>query len=122
MDVTPCLILGKDEIQKIIIPFYDDENQKYNGDRDDNDNKNDIDKYYNVEVINRHSIHSHLFKRAGKKNMHHGHSSLTVLPVIYTQAGNMYTYIPTDNICTLSLGVISYLQNFFIQRYYRFIC
>jgi len=41
-------------------------------------------------------LHSRLLERAAKMNMHHGGGSLTALPVIETQAGDVSAYIPTN--------------------------
>jgi F-type H+-transporting ATPase subunit alpha len=41
-------------------------------------------------------LHSRLLERAAKMNMHHGGGSLTALPIIETQAGDVSAYIPTN--------------------------
>merc|ERR1711959_225564 len=41
-------------------------------------------------------LHSRLLERAAKMNEHHGGGSLTALPVIETQAGDVSAYIPTN--------------------------
>jgi len=41
-------------------------------------------------------LHSRLLERAAKMNMDHGGGSLTALPVIETQAGDVSAYIPTN--------------------------
>merc|ERR1711937_650628 len=43
-------------------------------------------------------LHSRLLERAAKMNEHHGGGSLTALPVIETQAGDVSAYIPTNAI------------------------
>lgn len=41
-------------------------------------------------------LHSRLLERAAKLNAKHGSGSLTALPVIETQAGDVSAYIPTN--------------------------
>jgi F0F1-type ATP synthase alpha subunit len=41
-------------------------------------------------------LHSRLLERAAKLNEHNGGGSLTALPVIETQAGDVSAYIPTN--------------------------
>ena len=41
-------------------------------------------------------LHSRLLERAAKLNKKHGSGSLTALPVIETQAGDVSAYIPTN--------------------------
>ena len=41
-------------------------------------------------------LHSRLLERAAKMNHHHGGGSLTALPIIETQAGDVSAYIPTN--------------------------
>merc|ERR1712086_933953 len=41
-------------------------------------------------------LHSRLLERAAKMNEHHGGGSMTALPVIETQAGDVSAYIPTN--------------------------
>lgn len=41
-------------------------------------------------------LHSRLLERAAKMNKEHGSGSLTALPVIETQAGDVSAYIPTN--------------------------
>src|SRR5437762_2602549 len=45
-------------------------------------------------------LHSRLLERAAKMNEEHGSGSLTALPVIETQAGDVSAYIPTNVIPT----------------------
>ena len=50
-------------------------------------------------------LHSRLLERAAKMNDHHGGGSLTALPVIETQAGDVSAYIPT-NVISITDGQI----------------
>ena len=50
-------------------------------------------------------LHSRLLERAAKMNEHHGGGSLTALPVIETQAGDVSAYIPT-NVISITDGQI----------------
>ncbi len=50
-------------------------------------------------------IHSRLLERAAKLNADHGSGSLTALPVIETQAGDVSAYIPT-NVISITDGQI----------------
>merc|ERR1712147_282929 len=50
-------------------------------------------------------LHSRLLERAAKMNEHHGGGSLTALPVIETQAGDVSAYIPT-NVSSITDGQI----------------
>lgn len=50
-------------------------------------------------------LHSRLLERAAKLNEHHGSGSLTALPVIETQAGDVSAYIPT-NVISITDGQI----------------
>jgi len=50
-------------------------------------------------------LHSRLLERAAKMNMTHGGGSLTALPVIETQAGDVSAYIPT-NVISITDGQI----------------
>jgi F-type H+-transporting ATPase subunit alpha len=54
-------------------------------------------------------LHSRLLERAAKLNKNLGEGSLTALPVIETQAGDISTYIPT-NVISITDGQI-YLEN-----------
>lgn len=50
-------------------------------------------------------LHSRLLERAAKMNEVHGGGSLTALPVIETQAGDVSAYIPT-NVISITDGQI----------------
>jgi F-type H+-transporting ATPase subunit alpha len=50
-------------------------------------------------------LHSRLLERAAKMNEHHSSGSLTALPVIETQAGDVSAYIPT-NVISITDGQI----------------
>lgn len=50
-------------------------------------------------------LHSRLLERAAKMNERHGSGSLTALPVIETQAGDVSAYIPT-NVISITDGQI----------------
>jgi len=50
-------------------------------------------------------IHSRLLERAAKMNEDHGSGSLTALPIIETQAGDVSAYIPT-NVISITDGQI----------------
>jgi proton translocating ATP synthase F1 alpha subunit len=50
-------------------------------------------------------LHSRLLERAAKMNANHGSGSLTALPVIETQAGDVSAYIPT-NVISITDGQI----------------
>ena len=50
-------------------------------------------------------LHSRLLERAAKMNDEHGAGSLTALPVIETQAGDVAAYIPT-NVISITDGQI----------------
>src|SRR5215469_6169260 len=50
-------------------------------------------------------LHSRLLERAAKMNQDHGGGSLTALPVIETQAGDVSAYIPT-NVISITDGQI----------------
>jgi F-type H+/Na+-transporting ATPase subunit alpha len=50
-------------------------------------------------------LHSRLLERAAKMNAEHGSGSLTALPVIETQAGDISAYIPT-NVISITDGQI----------------
>ena len=50
-------------------------------------------------------LHSRLLERAAKMNDEHGSGSLTALPVIETQAGDVSAYIPT-NVISITDGQI----------------
>lgn len=53
-------------------------------------------------------LHSRLLERAAKLNQEHGGGSITALPIIETQAGDITAYIPT-NVISITDGQI-YLQ------------
>jgi F-type H+-transporting ATPase subunit alpha len=48
-------------------------------------------------------LHSRLLERAAKLNTSHGGGSLTALPIIETQAGDLSAYIPT-NVISITVG------------------
>merc|ERR1711907_633748 len=50
-------------------------------------------------------LHSRLLERAAKMNEHHGDGSLTALPIIEPQAGDVSAYIPT-NVISITDGQI----------------
>merc|ERR1712110_355710 len=50
-------------------------------------------------------LHSRLLERAAKMNENHGNGSLTALPIIETQAGDVSAYIPT-NVISITDGQI----------------
>ena len=54
-------------------------------------------------------LHSRLLERAAKLDMEHGGGSLTALPIIETQAGDVSAYIPT-NVISITDGQI-FLEN-----------
>ena len=54
-------------------------------------------------------LHSRLLERAAKLNAEHGGGSLTALPIIETQAGDVSAYIPT-NVISITDGQI-YLES-----------
>lgn len=54
-------------------------------------------------------LHSRLLERAAKLNKEHGGGSLTALPIIETQAGDVSAYIPT-NVISITDGQI-YLES-----------
>src|SRR5436189_503279 len=59
-------------------------------------------------------LHSRLLERAAKMNEEHGSGSLTALPVIETQAGDVSAYIPT-NVISITDGQIFLETNLFFQ-------
>lgn len=59
-------------------------------------------------------IHSRLLERAAKLNADHGSGSLTALPIIETQAGNVSAYIPT-NVISITDGQIFLDTDLFYQ-------
>ncbi len=59
-------------------------------------------------------LHSRLLERAGKMNEEHGAGSLTAMPVIETQAGDVAAYIPT-NVISITDGQIFLETELFYQ-------
>ena len=59
-------------------------------------------------------LHSRLLERAAKMNDEHGGGSLTALPIIETQAGDVSAYIPT-NVISITDGQIFLETNLFYQ-------
>src|SRR5579862_6631148 len=59
-------------------------------------------------------LHSRLLERAAKMNDEHGSGSLTALPVIETQAGDVSAYIPT-NVISITDGQIFLETDLFYQ-------
>jgi F-type H+-transporting ATPase subunit alpha len=59
-------------------------------------------------------LHSRLLERAAKINEEHGLGSLTALPVIETQAGDVSAYIPT-NVISITDGQIFLETDLFYQ-------
>ena len=59
-------------------------------------------------------LHSRLLERAAKLNEKHGSGSLTALPVIETQAGDVSAYIPT-NVISITDGQIFLETSLFYQ-------
>ena len=59
-------------------------------------------------------LHSRLLERAAKMNSKHGGGSLTALPVIETQAGDVAAYIPT-NVISITDGQIFLETDLFYQ-------
>jgi len=59
-------------------------------------------------------LHSRLLERAGKLNQDHGGGSMTALPVIETQRGNLSAYIPT-NLISITDGQIVLSADLFNQ-------
>jgi F-type H+-transporting ATPase subunit alpha len=57
-------------------------------------------------------LHSQLLERAARINAHHGGGSITALPIIETQAGDISAYIPT-NIISITDGQIFTKSNLF---------
>ena len=57
-------------------------------------------------------MHSKLLKRAAKLNRNFGGGSLTALPVVETQAGDVSAYIPT-NVISITDGQIFLETNLF---------
>src|SRR6202012_2777247 len=59
-------------------------------------------------------VHSRLLERAAKMNDDHGNGSLTGLPIIETQAGDVSAYIPT-NVISITDGQIFLETDLFYQ-------
>src|SRR5512146_1528749 len=59
-------------------------------------------------------LHSRLLERAAKLNKEHGGGSLTALPIIETQAGDISAYIPT-NVISITDGQIFLESDLFNQ-------
>ena len=59
-------------------------------------------------------LHSRLLERAAKLNADHGSGSLTALPIIETQAGDVSAYIPT-NVISITDGQIFLETELFYQ-------
>jgi F-type H+-transporting ATPase subunit alpha len=59
-------------------------------------------------------LHSRLLERAAKMNEQHGSGSLTSLPVVETQAGDVSAYIPT-NVISITDGQIFLESELFYQ-------
>jgi F-type H+-transporting ATPase subunit alpha len=59
-------------------------------------------------------LHSRLLERAAKMNQEHGSGSLTALPVVETQAGDVSAYIPT-NVISITDGQIFLESELFYQ-------
>jgi F-type H+/Na+-transporting ATPase subunit alpha len=59
-------------------------------------------------------LHSRLLERAAKLNKEHGGGSLTALPIIETQAGDLSAYIPT-NVISITDGQIFLESDLFNQ-------
>src|SRR5262245_5406659 len=61
-------------------------------------------------------LHSRLLERAAKMNVSHGGGSLTALPIIETQAGDLSAYIPT-NVISITDGQIFLESDLFNQGF-----
>ncbi len=59
-------------------------------------------------------LHSRLLERSARLNEHHGNGSLTALPIIETQAGDVSAYIPT-NVISITDGQIYLETDLFYQ-------
>src|SRR3989344_3579895 len=59
-------------------------------------------------------LHSRMLERAAKMNKEHGGGSLTALPIIETQAGDVSAYIPT-NVISITDGQIYLESDLFYQ-------
>jgi len=61
-------------------------------------------------------LHSRLLERAARRNKEHGGGSITALPIIETQAGDVSAYIPT-NVISITDGQIYLESNLFYQGF-----
>jgi len=59
-------------------------------------------------------IHSRLLERSGRRNQNFGGGSITALPIIETQAGDVSAYIPT-NVISITDGQIFLESNLFFK-------
>lgn len=59
-------------------------------------------------------LHSRLLERAVKMNDEHGAGSMTALPIIETQEGDVSAYIPT-NVISITDGQIYLVPSLFFQ-------
>ncbi|MCD8495048.1 MAG: F0F1 ATP synthase subunit alpha [Candidatus Pacebacteria bacterium] len=59
-------------------------------------------------------LHSRLLERAARRNQEHGGGSITALPIIETQAGDLSAYIPT-NVISITDGQIFLESNLFYK-------
>lgn len=59
-------------------------------------------------------LHSRLLERACRRNANHGGGSMTALPIIETQAGDLSAYIPT-NVISITDGQIFLETNLFYK-------
>lgn len=59
-------------------------------------------------------LHSRLLERAARRNQEHGGGSITALPIIETQAGDLGAYIPT-NVISITDGQIFLESNLFYK-------
>ena len=64
-------------------------------------------------------LHSRLLERAARLNENHGGGSLTALPIIETQAGDIAAYIPT-NVISITDGQTS--KNRYVQLWFKTCC
>ena len=64
-------------------------------------------------------LHSRLLERAAKMNDKHGGGSLTALPIIETQGGDVSAYIPT-NVISITDGQIFLESELFYKGKYLF--
>jgi hypothetical protein len=72
--------------------------------------------YYVVHLVVKRSLetfslHSRLLERAAKLSDALGSGSMTALPIVETQEGDVSAYIPT-NVISLPMGKFSYLGIF----------